>query len=132
MCAARARHPTDLTDAEWQALAPLIPLPKPGGRPAKHERRETLNALAYWLRAGRAWRLLPHDLPPWQTVHHYWRLWRIEGRWEEVLTVLRERERVGAGRAPTPSAPASSTVRASRVRSAMVCTDTTGARRSRA
>jgi putative transposase len=104
MCAARARYPTDLTDVEWQVLAPLILLPEPGGRPAKHERREIMNALAYWLRAGCAWRLLPHDLPPWQTVYHYWRLWRIEGRWEEILTVLRERERAGAGRAPTPSA----------------------------
>ncbi|WP_353963672.1 transposase [Streptomyces phaeochromogenes] len=44
-----------------------------GGRPAKHPRREILNALVYWLRAGCAWRLLPDDLPPWQTVYHYWR-----------------------------------------------------------
>jgi len=48
------------------------------------------------------WRLLPHDLPPWQTVEHDWRSWRIEGRWEPILAVLRERERQGRG--PTPSA----------------------------
>ena len=77
---------------------------KLGGRPALHQRREIVNALAYWLRAGCAWRLLPHDFPPWQTVYHYWRIWRLEGRWEQVLAVLRERERVRLGREPTPSA----------------------------
>lgn len=85
-------------------VGPLIPAVKPGGRPALHERREIVNALAYWLRAGCAWRLLPHDLPPWQTVCHYWRTWRLEGRWERVLAVLQERERVRLGREPTPSA----------------------------
>src|SRR5215207_2515242 len=64
MTLARRRYPTDLTDAEWQLLAPLIPAPKPGGRPPIHDRRELVNAMAYWLRAGCAWRLLPHDLPP--------------------------------------------------------------------
>src|SRR5205823_14862097 len=58
----RAAYPTDLSDAEWQVLAPLIPMPKAGGRPATHERREIVNALAYWLRAGCAWRLLPHEI----------------------------------------------------------------------
>ncbi|MFD3841750.1 transposase [Streptomyces sp. NPDC058642] len=63
---------------EWDILRPLIPAVRPGGRPAKHTRREILNALVYWLRAGCAWRLLPHDLPPWQTVYHYWRRWQQE------------------------------------------------------
>ncbi|WP_434096318.1 transposase [Streptosporangium roseum] len=45
-----------------------------GRAPPVHERREIVNARAYWLRAGCAWRLLPHDLPPWRTVYHYWRL----------------------------------------------------------
>lgn len=100
----RAGYPTDLSDAEWVVLAPLIPPPKAGGRPLKHSRREVIDALAYWLRAGCAWRLLPHDFPPWQTVYHYWRVWRIEGRWEEILAALRVRERAGQGRDPTPSA----------------------------
>lgn len=100
----RAAYPTDLSDAEWVVLAPLIPPPKPGGRPPEHSRREIIDALAYWLRAGCAWRLLPHDFPPWQTVYHYWRLWRIEGRWEKILAALRARERTGQGRDPTPSA----------------------------
>ena len=72
----RPAYPTDLTDAEWRLLEPLIPPVKPGGRPARHTRRELLNAIGYWVRAGCAWRLLPHDLPPWQTVYHYFRLWR--------------------------------------------------------
>jgi putative transposase len=100
----RRRYPTDLTDAEWQLLAPLIPTPKPGGRPPIHDRRELVNAMAYWVRAGCAWRLLPHDLPPWQTVYHYFRCWRHEGLWEQVHSVLRTQERVRQGRRPTPSA----------------------------
>jgi len=100
----RRGYPTDLSDAEWGLVGPLIPPVKPGGRPAVHQRREIVNALAYWLRAGCAWRLLPHDLPPWQTVYHYWRAWRLEGRWGQILAVLRERERVRLGRNPAPSA----------------------------
>jgi len=104
VCGLRTRYSTDLSDAEWEILRPLVPAVKSGGRPAKHMRREILNALAYWLRAGCAWRLLPHDLPPWQTVYHYWRRWQQEGAWERMLTALRERERVQLGREPTPSA----------------------------
>lgn len=100
----RPPYPTDLSDTEWELLAPVIPAPKPGGRPVLHERREIINALAYWMRAGCAWRLLPHDFPPWQTVYHYWRLWRIEGRWEQILDHLRRHERTRNGRHPTPSA----------------------------
>jgi len=86
--AERRQYPTDLSDAEWELIAPLIPDPKPGGRPVAHERREIVNALAYWIRAGCSWRLLPHDLPPWQTVYYYWRRWRLEGRWEQILARL--------------------------------------------
>jgi putative transposase len=100
----RRRYPTDLTDQEWALLAPLIPPPKPGGRPALHDRRELVDAMLYWLRSGGAWRLLPHDFPPWQTVYHYWRAWRRQGRWEQILARLRAQERLRQGRAPTPSA----------------------------
>ncbi|MEU2953943.1 IS5 family transposase [Streptomyces xanthochromogenes] len=102
--AGRCAYPSDLADGEWAVLAPLVPPPKPGGRSPTHSRRELINALAYWLRAGCAWRLLPHDFPPWQAMYHSWRMWRIEGRWEEILAVLRARERTGQGREPTPSA----------------------------
>jgi transposase len=100
----RRRYPTDLTDAEWAVLAPLVPAPKPGGRPAVHTRREVVDAILYVLRAGEAWRLLPHDLPPWQTVYHYFRLWRLDGTWEAINAALRAQVRVRAGRQPTPSA----------------------------
>jgi putative transposase len=100
----RRRYATDLTDREWALLAPLIPAPKLGGRPVVHDRRELVNAMLYWLRAGCAWRLLPHDFPPWQTVYHYWRVWRQQGRWERILATLREQERLRQGRNPTPSA----------------------------
>jgi putative transposase len=100
----RRPYATDLTDAEWQLLAPLIPPPKPGGRPAIQDRRELVNAMAYWLRAGCAWRLLPHDLPPWQTVYHYFRSWRQQGLWEQIHHVLHVQERIRQGRAPMPSA----------------------------
>ncbi len=100
----RTRYSTDLSDPEWEILCPLVPAVRAGGRPANHSRRVILNALAYWLRAGCAWRLLPHDLPPWQTVYHYWRRWRQEGVRELMVTALRERQRVQLGRAPPPSA----------------------------
>ena len=98
------RYDTDLTDAEWNRLEPLVPAAKPGGRPVKHARREIVNGIFYITRAGCAWGLLPHDFPPWKTVYHYFRLWRIEGIWERVHAALRERVRVRLGRAPQPSA----------------------------
>ncbi|MFI0982734.1 transposase [Streptomyces sp. NPDC021093] len=104
MTGRRRGYPTDLSDVEWAVLALLVPPPRPGGRPPKHPRREILDALAYGVRADRAWRLLPNDFPPWQTVYHYWRQWRIEGLWEEVLGSLRARERADQGHEPTPSA----------------------------
>jgi transposase len=100
----RPRYPSDLTDAEWTILAPLIPAPKPGGRPPRHERRELVNAIRYVLRGGIAWRALPHDLPPWQTVYHYFRLWRIDGTWERANAALRNQVRQRAGRAAEPTA----------------------------
>ena len=100
----RRAYPTDLTDAQWAILEPYVPAPRPGGRPAKHPRREIVNAMLYVLRGGIAWRLLPHEFPPWQTVYHSFRLWRIDGTWERLNTALRERVRVKVGRDPTPSA----------------------------
>ena len=100
----RNSYPTDLTDAEWTILEPLIPKAKPGGRPRSVDMREIINAVFYVLRGGIAWRMLPHDLPPCKTVYHYFRLWRMEGIWEEMNETLHEQVRVRHGRDPTPSA----------------------------
>jgi transposase len=100
----RPRYPTDLSDAEWAMLEPLIPSPQPGGRPARHVRREIVDAILYVLRTGCQWRALPHDLPPWGTVWWYFRTWREAGVWEQVNTALREQARVRVGRQPSPSA----------------------------
>jgi transposase len=99
----RRPYPTDLTDAEWAVLGPLVPPPKSGGRPARN-RREILDAIGYVVRTGCAWRCLPHDFPPWQTVYHYFRLWRLDGTWEQIHDALREQARQKAGRAARPSA----------------------------
>ena len=100
----RRSYPTDLTDAEWALIEPLVPAVKPGGRPARWSRREILNGIYYITRGGPAWRLLPHDLPPWQTVYYYFRLWSRDGTLERLHARLRERVRMRAGRQPTPSA----------------------------
>jgi putative transposase len=100
----RRYYSSDLTNREWAILEPLIPPPKPGGRPCRWERREIVDAILYVLRSGGIWRLLPHDFPPWQTVYHYFRLWRRDGTWERVHTRLREQARRRAGRETSPSA----------------------------
>lgn len=100
----RRRYPSDLTDAEWAILEPLIPPPKSGGRPAQHSRRELVDAMSYVLRTGCAWRQLPHDFPPWQTVYHYFRLWRTAGVFGEIHDLLRTQSRRRAGREPLPTA----------------------------
>ena len=97
-------YPNDLSDHEWEVHAPLIPPAKPGGRPRKWPMRTILNAPFYLLRSGCQWRMLPREFPPWSTVHHYFRLWRLGGTWEKINAVLRERIRVHAGRDPRPSA----------------------------
>jgi putative transposase len=101
---ARESYPTDLTDDEWRRLEPLIPAAKPGGRPRSVEIREVVNAIRYLLRAGCAWRLLPHEFPVWQTVYAYFRQWERDGTWERVAGVLRRDLRAARGRAPAPSA----------------------------
>ena len=101
---ARQRYPTDLTDDEWRVLEPLIPPAKPGGRPRSVDLREIVNGIRYLLRSGGAWRLLPHDLPPWETVYAYFRRWQEDGTWETIATTLRRRVRTAQGRDPEPSA----------------------------
>jgi len=101
----RKAYPTDLTDDQWERLEPFLPKPKSGtpkgGRPAA-DLREVVNALAYLLRGGLAWRLLPHDFPPWQAVYTRFRLWRIDGTWEAVHARLRDEVRLETGHPAQP------------------------------
>jgi putative transposase len=100
----RQPYPSDLSDSEWEILTAHIPVPKTGGRPRRCNLREILNGIFYVLRSGCAWRLLPHDFPPWQTVYHYFRHWCVQGVWEAIQTKLREQVRVKLKREATPSA----------------------------
>jgi putative transposase len=101
----RKAYQTDLSDAEWAWLEAHLPaIPKITGRPRLHSMREILDAVFYVLRSGCPWRLLPHDFPPWKTVYHYFRLWRIDGTWEKLNSAIRKRLRVSLGRDPQPSA----------------------------
>ncbi len=115
----RAVYSTDLTEAEWRILEPLVPPVKPGGRPAKYSRREVVNAIRYVLRTGCAWRLLPHDLPPWQSVYHYFWVWRRDGTWpgihDALLPTMPCSPRCGGSWAASP-APAGPSSTASRCR----------------
>jgi putative transposase len=63
-----------------------------------------LDAIFYIVRSGCAWRLLPHEFPPWKTIHHYFRIWRIDGTWGRLHAALRHRLRVRLKRDPQPSA----------------------------
>jgi putative transposase len=72
--------------------------------PRVHTLREITDAIFYIVRSGCAWRLLPHDFPPWKTVHHYFRRWRIDGTWERMHAALRQRVRIRLKRNPQPSA----------------------------
>jgi putative transposase len=100
----RQTYATDVTESEWSDLEPHLPAPKSGGRPRRHAVREILKAIFYAPRSGCAWRLLPHDLPPWETVYHYFRLWRVQGRWPAWHKALHTAVRGQAGRDPSPSA----------------------------
>lgn len=102
----RRSYATDLTDDEWDILAPLVPQPvksPKGGRPPT-DRREIMNGIRYIIRSGCAWRLIPHDLPKWQTCYHYFREWKIDGTWLRIHNKLRVDVRVQAGRERQPSA----------------------------
>lgn len=102
------RYDSDLSDEQWALVAPLIPAPRSnhttGGRPAKYDRREILNAILYVARTGCQWRMLPHDFPKWKTVYTYFVRWHEEGVLENVNARLRRKVRIEAGRNPAPSA----------------------------
>lgn len=100
----RNPYPSDVTDGQWKMIAALIPPAEPGGRHRSVDMREVVNAALYLNRSGCSWRMLPHEFPPWGTVHYYYRRFRLDGTWQKIHDRLRERVRVAAGRKPTPSA----------------------------
>ena len=101
---ARKSYPSDLSDAEWTILAPLLPAPKPGGRPRRTDMREVMNAIFYVLKTGCQWALLPHDFPAKGTVYPYFNTWRKSGLWEQINRHLRQQVRLSRGREANPSA----------------------------
>lgn len=101
----RRAYPTDLNDKQWSRLAALFALPPSGrGRPRLWAYREIVNALFYIVRSGEAWRLLPHDFPPWQTVSGYYWRGRNSGLGDQLNAALVPAVRQQAGRQAQPSA----------------------------
>src|ERR1019366_5284374 len=96
-------YPTDLSDAQWKLLEPLLPKVKNRGRPPT-DRRLILNGLLYFVRSGCAWRLLPREFGPWETVYGCFRTWRRQGLWKFIHEVLRRIVRRQAGKRSQPTA----------------------------
>ncbi len=96
-------YPSDLTDEEWSLIASMVPV-KTGGRPAIHSRRRIVDAILYVNRTGCAWRMMPHDFPPWDTVYWYFQRWNADGTTDRIHDALRAAVRDAAGRDPMASA----------------------------
>jgi transposase len=98
-----ASFDTDLTDAQWAYLQPMLSAPNKLGRP-RTDRRMVINAIFYVLTGGIAWRLLPKNFPPWKTVYHVYRAWSLDGTWAGLNDALRACVRLEEGRHAQPSA----------------------------
>jgi len=96
-------YDTDLSDAAWALIAPMLPAARPGGRPRKINIRAVLNAIFYLLRTGCQWRLLPREFPGWSTVYHYFQAWKNAGVWTCIQRSMYQQARRQAGRAACPS-----------------------------
>src|SRR4051812_8895216 len=110
-----ARYPSDMTDREWAMIAPLLPPPKPGGRPRRTDLRAVMNAILYIASGGCQWRMLPKDFPPRSTVQGYFYRWRDSRLWEAInpLLVLSTRELEGRDASPTAGVIDSQSVKTS-------------------
>ena len=97
-------YASDLSDAEWALLEPLIPRSHPAGRRQTYPLRRIVDAIFYLLRTGAQWRMLPHEYPPRCAVFYHYAQWRENGAWEHVTQALRESYRGIIGRAPQPTA----------------------------
>ena len=97
-------YPSDLTDAEWALIEPMIPPARRGGRPRDVNVREVLNAICYVLWTGCQWQALPKDLPPKSTAHHDFKLWEWDRTLERIHHALSGETREQAGREASPTA----------------------------
>ena len=100
----RKSYLTDLTDPQWEIIAPLLPPAKHGGRPRTVDLREVVNTILYLNRTGCQWDMLPHDLQPKSTAYEYFSQWRDDGTTSKIVNALRTHIRQVAGREDTPSA----------------------------
>src|SRR5438552_5731286 len=102
----RKRYPSDLTDAQWEVIADLLPPAKATGRPRAVDMREVINTILYLNRTGCQWDLLPHDLLPKSTVYEYFSQWRTDETWQHMMDALRAavRQQQAPSKEPTPSA----------------------------
>jgi transposase len=129
------RYPSDLTDAEWALVEPLIPPAKRGGRKRTVDVREVLNGIFYILATGCQWRALPKDLPPKSTVYDYLTLWTWDGTLSRLHHALFVQAREQAGREASPAAAildSQSVKSAEKGGRALILAVTMRARRSRA
>ena len=101
---ARRPYPSDLTEAQWRLVEPLLPPAPGGGRPRIIDLREVVDAILYVDKTGCPWRALPHDFPPEGSVRHYFHAWRRAGVWERLLDTLCQRVRRRAGKENEPTA----------------------------
>jgi putative transposase len=100
----RRPYPSDLTDAQWELVRPLLPPPPGGGRPRTIDPREIVDAILYVAKNGGAWRALPHDFPPEGAVRHDFHAWRRCGAWERILDAVRHEVRRREGKDDEPPA----------------------------
>jgi transposase len=113
---ARKSYPSDVTDAQWEILAPLIPEPGAWSPREPIARREIVNGILYLLRTGCSWRQMPHDLPNGKTVYHYFRKWKRDGTWARAMAALRKQVRTQMGREPSAAIIDSQSIKTSPVR----------------
>ena len=100
----RKIYPTDISDEEWAFVAPYLTLMKEDAPQREHSLREVFNGLRYVLKAGATWRMMPHDLPPWEAVYQQTQRWIKAGVFEAIVDDLRTLLRLAAGRKADPSA----------------------------
>ena len=105
------KYPSDLTDQEWETIQSLVPGPSKLGRPPEYTRREILNGILYVVRSGCAWRMIPNDLPAWDSCYRYFSLWKKQGVWISIHDCLRDQVRLQCGK-KKPIPLRSSTLRA--------------------